>query len=176
MQPQRQHPHAPLEGVEAREEEIDVGGRVRILPRVLIELVLEHELQRRDGGTAAAAGGVGAEDLRRGLEIEGADFEVRRLRGDVGEGVGGRAEAEPRVEDGVGDLELAQGGLEELDVGGLGEEEGEDGDAGAAGDGAAPAQLGGPHRAGFGLRGLRHCCSLAMGLGLDLDCGEGIRW
>lgn len=84
--------------------------------------MLEDELQWRNGGPTA--GGVGAEDLRRGLEIEGADFELRRLRGDVGEGVGGRVEAELGVEDRMGNLELAEGTLEKLKVGRLGEEEG----------------------------------------------------
>lgn len=148
MEAERQNPHIFLESIQAREEERGVGRRVGILPRVVVELVLEDELQRRNGGV------VFGEDLGGGLEIEGADLEVGRLRGDVGEGIGGGVEAEVGVEDGVGDLELAEGILEKWDVRGLGEEEGEDGDAGAAGDGAAPAELGGAHRPGLGFGGL----------------------
>lgn len=68
--------------------------------------MLEDELQRRNGV------GVFGEDLGGGLEIEGADLEVGRLGGDVGEGIGGGVEAEVGVEDGVGNLELADGVLE----------------------------------------------------------------
>lgn len=68
--------------------------------------MLEDELQRRNGV------GVFGEHLGGGLEIEGADLEVGRLGGDVGEGIGGRVEAEVGVEDGVGNLELAEGVLE----------------------------------------------------------------
>lgn len=45
-------------------------------------------------------------------------------------------------EDWVGGLEASEGSLEVGDVGGLGGSESEDGDPGAASDGAAPAVLG----------------------------------
>lgn len=66
-----------------------------------------------------------------GLEADGGG-------GGDGDGGGGEGGAEDRVVE----LEFSEGVLEEGGVGAAGEEEGEDGDAGAAGDGSAPAELG----------------------------------
>lgn len=76
-----------------------------------------------------------------GLEEIGGGFQgLEADGGGGGDGDGGGGEG--GAEDGVVELEFLEGALEEGRVGAAGEEEGEDGDAGAAGDGSAPAELG----------------------------------
>lgn len=69
---------------------------------------------------------MGFENVGRRSEIELMDFDVRNRGCYVGERVGGRVEAKLGVEDRVGKLKFVEGVLGKWDVGGFGDEEGED--------------------------------------------------
>lgn len=130
-----------------------------------------------EGGQFIVRVADGVEDAGGGADVEGLDAGEGRGGGKgEGEGVGGGVQVEVGAEEGVGGLEVAEGGLEEGEVGWFGEEEGEDGYAGAGGDGLAPAVLGAADGAaggvGWGCVGglLRHRREREGGRGLD--CGK----
>lgn len=108
-----------------RREEVGGGGGFWLAgrwgPGVEVELVLEDGVERGEG---------------RGTWREGTGPDLDR--GGGGEDGGLR---EGGAEDGVGVLEAVEGSLEILEGKGAGEAEGEDGDAGAAGDRLVPAVL-----------------------------------
>lgn len=106
----------------------------------MIQLVLKDLLEWRNSRRVIMVGNKEGGSVG---EIKRQDLEKASGGGRGKEGEGGSAgvEMEGRVEDRMGILEFVKGGFEARGMGGFGEQEGQDGDAGAARNRPAPSVL-----------------------------------